>query len=267
MGRPAIIAWGAIPILLLLASGAAPQSIEPVAERKTASGHPMQYYVVRPTQWTGDRKWPNVVALEAAEKEFKLNAERFARAGQKMPFVIVTPMTVTNGNAGQRDPAVYPYSTATWGRIDKEGVCVFDEFGLAQVVKEVRETNVGEDLIYLAGFEAGAHLVWATVFHHPEWLAAATPVAGNYRGRCVDGQPISAHPSRETLRIRGFAPESDTMFGPGGALFSQWKDARKPGESHGYRNVTEVVVAGKEHRPLPEEVLADLAELRKTQGK
>ena len=241
-----------------------PRSTEPAAELKSVAGHPMQYYVVRPEGWTRDRKWPIVVALEAAEKEFKLNAERFAKAGRALPFIIVTPITVSNGNAGQRDQGVYPYSVATWDRIDNDGVCAFDENGLAQVVKEVRTDYNGEDLIYLTGFEAGAHLVWATVFHHPEWLAAAAPVAGNYRGRCVDGQPFSEAASRGSLPIRGFATEGDKFFGPGGAIFSQWKDARTLAESRGYKNVSEVVVAGKDHVPLPAEVLGYFASLRKT---
>jgi poly(3-hydroxybutyrate) depolymerase len=242
---------------------AAPQGDDPVPELKSVSGHPMQYYVVRPDGWTRDRTWPIVVAVEAAEKEFKTNAERFARARGKQPFVIVTPITVTNGNQGQRDPAVYPYSSATWDRIDKEGVCAFDEDGLARVIKEVREAYHGEDLIYLTGFEAGAHLVWATIFHHPEWLAAAAPVAGNYRGRCVDGNPFSEAPSRATLPVRGFASAGDKSFGPGSALFSQWKDAQKLAQAHGYTNVTETVIAGKDHVPLPEETLAYFTSLRK----
>ena len=242
---------------------AAPQEGNPAAELKSVKGHPMQYYVVRPEGWSRDRKWPIVVALEAAEKEFKVNAERFARAGRRLPFVIVTPITVTNGNAGHRDPAVYPYSTATWDRIDKDGTCAFDEEGLALVMKEVREAMNGEDLVYLTGFEAGAHLLWATVFHRPEGLAAAAPVAGNFRGRCVDGQPFSQAASRAALPVRGFAADGDQGFGPGGALLSQWKDARALGLSKGYLNISEVLIAGKPHVPLPEEVLAYFMSLRK----
>ena len=115
----------------------APQGVAPVPELKSVSGHPMQYYVVRPEGWTRDRTWPIVIALEAAEKEFKANAERFARARGKQPFIIVTPITVTNGNQGQRDPAVYPYSSATWDRIEKEGVCAFDEDGLARAFEKL----------------------------------------------------------------------------------------------------------------------------------
>jgi len=254
-------------LLALLASGsmtnAAPPPPDRVPELKTAVGHPMQYYVVRPEGWTRDRKWPILVALEAAEKEFKVNAERFAGASGKGPFVIVTPITVTNGSAGQRDPKIYPYSTATWDRIDKDGVCAFDEEGLAQVVKDVREAYSGEDLVYLTGYEAGAHLVWATVFHRPEILAAAAPVAGNYRGRCVDEKSMSQHASREKLPVRGFAADGDKGFGPGGVVYSQWKDAKALALSHGYKNVSESIIAGKDHVPLPAEVVAYFIELRK----
>jgi poly(3-hydroxybutyrate) depolymerase len=254
-------------LLAFLACGstidAAPPPTDRVPELKAAVGHPMQYYVVRPEGWTREHKWPIVVALEAAEKEFKLNAERFARAAGKGPFVIVTPITVTNGNAGHRDPQVYPYSSATWDRIDKDGICAFDEDGLAQVLKDVREAYNGEDLVYLTGFEAGTHLLWATVFHRPEILAAAAPVAGNYRGRCMDEKSFSTHASREKLPVRGFAGDGDKDFGPAAAIFAQWKDARAAAESHGYRNVSESIVAGKGHVPLPGEVLAYFTDLRK----
>jgi len=101
------------------------------------------------------------------------------------------------------------------------------------------------------------------VFHKPEILAAAAPVAGNYRGRCVDGNPISQHVARATLPIRGFAADGDKDFGPAAAIFAQWKDARALAESHGYKNVSETVIAGKGHVPLPDEVIAYFTELRK----
>ena len=244
-----------------------PASEPPLVEIKTVSGHPMQYYVARPDGWTPDRKWPIVVAVEAAEKEFKLNAERFARAGHGLPFIIVTPISVSNGNAGHRDPAIYPYSEAVWDRIDKEGVCAFDEQGLARVVQEVREALSGEERVYLTGFEAGAHLVWATVFHHPETLAAAVPVAGNYRGRCVDGSAFSQSPTRATLPIRGLSADGDKAFGPAGQVFGQWREARAIALSKGFLNMTEGVVAGKGHVPLPDEVLAYFVSLRKASSR
>ncbi len=255
----------AVSISCTAISGTARAQGAATVELKTATGHPMQYYVSRPANWTRDRKWPIVIAVEAAEKEFKLNAERFAKAGKDLPFIIVTPINVTNGNAGQRDPKVYPYSNDIWDRIAKEGICAFDEDGLLQVVKDVRAAYNGEDRIYLTGFEAGAHLVWATVFHRPELLAAAAPVAGNYRGRCVEGQPFSGHAARVSLPIRGFAASRDEGFGPGGRVYGQWQDARKLTMDKGYGSIGETIVADKGHVPLPDEVLAYFMSLRKAQ--
>jgi hypothetical protein len=127
--------------------------------QKTASKHPMPYFVSLPDNWRADQDWPIVVAVEAAEKEFRENARRFAEARKALPFIIVAPINVTNGNAGQRDPAVYPYSPATWDAIDSGGVCNFDLPGLRQVIDDVRTTYHGEARVYLTGFEAGAHLV------------------------------------------------------------------------------------------------------------
>jgi hypothetical protein len=78
----------------------------------------------------------------------------------------------------------------------------------------------------------------------------------------VDGVPFSTAGSRGSLPIRGFATDGDKVFGPSGGIFSQWKDARALAESHGYHNVSEVVIPGKDHVPLPGEVLAYFASLR-----
>ena len=222
---------------------------------KTAGGHPMQYYVALPAHWTPDRQWPIVVVAEAADKEFKLNAERFAEARGELPFIIVAPINVTNGSQGQGDPKVFPYSRATWDAIAKDGVCKFDLDGLEQVIREVKRDYRGEDKVYLTGFEAGTHLVWAEVFRHPEWLAAAAPVAGNYRGRCMEDGAFSAHPARAALPLRALSGGEDTLWGQGGGNYAQWLDAKKLAQDHGYANFSETIVAGKGHVPLPREVL------------
>ncbi len=55
---------------------------------KIASKHAMQYYLSLPKNWSADKAWPIVVAVEAAEKEFKENARRFAEARKSLPFII-----------------------------------------------------------------------------------------------------------------------------------------------------------------------------------
>src|SRR5690349_14356645 len=99
---------------------------------KRASDHPMQYYISLPAGWSINKKWPVVIVLEAAEKQYKANAERFMNVRGQMPFIIVAPIHTNNGNQGRRDPALFPYSTETWDYIDKVGDCQFNDEGISR---------------------------------------------------------------------------------------------------------------------------------------
>jgi dienelactone hydrolase len=243
-----------------LVAVAAPATADEL-RRETADGHPMQYYLSLPRGFEAKRTWPVVVVVEAAEKRFEENARRFVAARGDLPFIIVAPIVVTNGRSGQRDPAIYPYSTAVWDGIDKSGVCEFDLAGIDRVLDKVRREHHGDGRVFLTGFEAGTHLVWAYALLHPERLRAVAPVAGNYIGRCVEEDKISTHPARRALPIRGFVGANDAQFGPSGAVHAQWEAARKLALAHGFASIVETVVAGREHVPLPADVLAWFAEL------
>jgi predicted peptidase len=230
---------------------------------KTASGSLMQYYISLPNDWNTGRTWPVVVIAEAAEKQFKENTDRFIKARGNMPFILVSPIIVTNGNSGRRDPAYYPYSTSTWNTIDSLTDCRFDMEGIVQVVHDVQKAYQGEDHFYITGFEAGTHIVWAMIFKHPELLDAAAPVAGNYIGRCVDNGSFSSDPSRASLPIRSFVGSQDKPFGPGGPVYYQWQKAKQLAMNHGYKNIAEIIVAGKDHTPMPQETLQYFFSLQK----
>src|SRR5262245_23877036 len=47
---------------------------------KTASTHPIQYYLSLPEGWVAGKKWPVVVVIESAEREFLQAATAFAEA-------------------------------------------------------------------------------------------------------------------------------------------------------------------------------------------
>ncbi len=226
-----------------------------------AEGHLMRYYVSLPQGWTPDMKWPVVVVAEAAEKQYKASAERFVRARGSKPFIIVAPVTTTNGRQGYRDPEVYPYTSSEWDAIDKMGICSFDMDGVEQIVRDVQKKYNGTDKFFVTGFEAGTHLVWAMVFKHPEELFAACPVAGNYRSRCLEDGKFSDHPSRVRLPIQAFYGSQDTLCAPGGKIYYQWEDAKKEALAHGYRNINERVIHGKGHVPLPDEILNYFSEV------
>ena len=241
--------------------GAIPEALPGGLKRLTASGHPMQYWISLPTGWRQGGSWPVVVALEAAEKDYRANAERFVAARGDRPFIIVVPYIVTNGNQGLRDPQIFPYTPATWDTIDRVTGCRFDAEGLAQVLADVQRLFQGRERCYLTGFEAGTHLLWSYTFQHPEQLAAVAPVAGNYRGRCVTPEIFSTHTARASLPIRGFAGSLDPGFGPGGQVYGQYLEAKSLAREHGFLVLSDEVVPGKDHRPLPAEVLAWFAYL------
>lgn len=222
---------------------------------KKAINHPVQYYISLPNNWSAKAKWPVVVVLEEAAKEFRKNAERFIAARKDMPFIIVAPFITTNGNYGLRDSSIYPYSKAVWDTIDKISTCKFDIDGLQHIIADVKKNYSGTDQFFLTGFEAGTHLLWAMVFQHPEMLYAAAPVAGNYRSRCVENTQVSQDLSKIQLPIRNFIGSQDEGFGKKGQLYGQYLEARNFAFSHGYKNISETEIPGKGHEPLPDEVM------------
>jgi poly(3-hydroxybutyrate) depolymerase len=242
-------------IVLLLLQMSTTYGQPATLELKKASNHPIQYYVSLPANWSSKSKWPVVIVLEAAEKQFKTNAERFITARKDMPFIIVAPFITTNGQQGHNDPSIYPYSPAVWDTINKVSICKFDINGLRSIINDVKKDFFGSDKVFITGFEAGTHLVWAMIFQHPELLSAAAPVAGNYRSRCMENNSFSNDDSRTTLPIKNFTGSNDKDFGPDGRFHSQYLEGKNLALSHRYKNISETEVPGKAHVPLPEEVL------------
>src|SRR5262245_6255435 len=78
---------------------------------KTASRHPMQYYVSLPEGWTPTKQWAIVVMVTGGLKNFQYNAKLFAAARKKLPFIIVTPVNLTNGGGNNlRNLPEYNYA-------------------------------------------------------------------------------------------------------------------------------------------------------------
>jgi predicted peptidase len=222
---------------------------------KKATNHPIQYLLSLPDNWSVNTKWPVVIVVSDAEKQFGKDAEQFIGARKGLPFIIVTPFTTTNGTKGQKDPIIYPYSESVWDTIDKLTICKFDMDGLQSIIKDVQKSYSGSDKVFITGFEAGAHLVWAMIFNHPELLYAAAPVAGNFRNRCIETNSFSNDPSRTQLLINNFTGSDDQDFGQKGRIYSQYLKAKALARSHGYNNLSETEVQGKGHVPLPADVL------------
>jgi poly(3-hydroxybutyrate) depolymerase len=245
-----------IAALLLTAYLPAQKTANDSLELKTATNHPMQYFLSLPDKWVKEKKWPIVVIIESADKEYKENALRFVKAGKGMPFILVAPYNVNNSRQGRRDPKIFPYSAATWDIIERTGDCKFNMDGITQIIKDVQQQYNGEQQFFITGFEAGAHTVWQFLFQHPERLKAAAPVAGNYnQNSCMTEPLFSNDNSLIKLPVKGFSGSADTIYGYKGFVYYQWKNATQAAAAHGYKNISETIIPGKGHVPLPTEVL------------
>ncbi len=245
--------------VLLIASSVAAQDSN--IELRTAKNHAIQYYIAVPRQFTAKSVLPVVILFEAAEKEYKKNIERFVQARGDASFILVQPIHTNNGNQGRRDPALFPYSKETWDYIDKVGDCQFNADGIQAIYHEVKNEYHTEARWFATGFEAGTHMLWWMLFNHPEWIRAAAPVAGNYRGRCVDENAIAKDESRSLVPIRAFVGDQDEVWKPGGSNYNQWTTPRELASKAGHMDITEEVIKGKGHVTMEKEVLAYFREL------
>jgi poly(3-hydroxybutyrate) depolymerase len=214
----------------------------------------MQYYLSLPREWTAGRKWPIVVVIESANRQFQETLGIFAKARGEMPFILVAPLVTTNGGASYRQAGTYRYSDAVWSQIERDR-CRFDTDGIAAVADDVRRLFGGEERYFLTGWEAGGHTVWSMIFQQPEALRAAAPAVTNYAGRCLESG-FSTAVSRGDLPVTVFQVASGRDMAPGRFVYLQSQQAMKIAGEHGYRNVSEKLITDKAHSPLADEVLA-----------
>jgi hypothetical protein len=249
----------------LLALSCTPAALVRASEApqlKTASSHPIQYYLSLPEGWTAAKKWPVVVVIESANRDFSQAATVFAQARGQRPFILITPLVVTNGGAGYRSVPTYHYSDAVWSTIQSTGPFNFDMGGITAIMQDVIKQYGGEDKYFIAGLEAAGHTIWGILFNHPEAVRGAVLVCPNYLGRWVDEQHISPAAERITLPIRNFVGSKDELCAPGRPIYAQMQKAISVAEAHGYKNVSLMRVEGKGHEPLADEVLSYFLSLR-----
>src|ERR1051325_10310150 len=244
--------------ILLVFSAACSMHAQPSEspQLKTASTHPMQYYVSLPEGWVAGKKWPVVVVIDSADREFLQAATAFATARKQQPFIIVTPLVVTNGGANVRNVPTYHYSDQVWDRIQNSGPFVFDMDGITAVMQDVVKQYGGEDKYFITGFEAAGHTVWGILFSRPEVVRGAALVCPNYLDRWVDETHVSSAAERAALPVRNFIGTKDTLCAPGNPIYTQIQKAMSVADAHGYKNVSITPVEGKGHERLADEVLA-----------
>ena len=232
-------------------------------ELKTATNHPIQYYLSLPEGWVASKKWPVVIVIESAERDFLQAETAFAQARQRQPFILVTPLVVTNGGAGFRSVPTYHYSDEVWNRIQSEGQFKFDLDGITAIMQDMQGQYGGENRFFIAGLEAAGHTVWGVLFNHPEITRGAALVCPNYLGRWIDESHISSAKEKASLPIQNMIGSRDEMCLSGQPIYTQIQRAITVARANGYHNVSLVQINGKGHERLASEVLAYFSSLMK----
>jgi dienelactone hydrolase len=240
-------------------------STDPVAiTTQRAPTHPMRYHLALPLGWKSDREWPVLVVIPDASRAFEANLMRFARARGNRPYILVAPEVLSCGGARTRTPDRYAYARAEWASLQSGDDFAFEDVGLAAVLADVRKRWHGEPKAFLTGWEAGGHTVWAQALRHPERWRGVAPVTTNYQRRGVDSTSISRAPERTSLPIQTFrcgAPRGEVADAIG-FIDQQTALALQDARDHGFQPRPVQVVAGADHSPLAEPVLAWCDSLR-----
>jgi dienelactone hydrolase len=231
---------------------------------RTATTHPMKYHLALPQGWTAGRTFPVAVLIPDAGRDFEGNLAAFVKARGALPYILVAPHVVTSGGANYRLAESYRYSEADWKKVAEAGDWRFDEEGIEAVLADVRKEFGGEERIFLTGWEAGGHTVWAYTFRHPDRLRASALASPNWRGRWLGNADWSASPAREALPVRVLVCDRSKVENPAGwdAWLGQSKEAMDLAAAHGFRTVSLVNLPGRAHGPLAEDVVAFFESVR-----
>ena len=253
--------------LLVVASAMASHGAEPAATSAyRASTHPMRYHVALPNGWKADRAWPVLVVIPDAARDFEANLARFVTARGDRPYVLVAPEVLSCGGARSRTRDLYKYTAAEWDSLQGGDDFAFEDAGLGAVLADVHRQWGGESRAFLTGWEAGGHTVWALAFRRPErWLGVA-PVTPNYQQRGLTAATWSHARERATLPIQPFlcgAPSGEDAAMALRSVNQQTTQASRDAHAHGFAPRPVRVVAGADHGPLPDAVLAWCDSLRR----
>jgi poly(3-hydroxybutyrate) depolymerase len=176
----------------------------PRIELRAASAHPIRYYLSLPEgyQRRPGKRWPVLVCVAGADADFRGLAERYGRACEGRPFVVVAPCAFSCANA-LRGPLLQHYrglydedtirSAGGLGWVPRlKARLVWDEAGLLTILDELAESYDVEARAHLTGFSGGGNLAYRMIFRHPERVAAAALVCANYNFWALDPDDLRA---------------------------------------------------------------------------
>ncbi|GEM_PF-1740310 len=221
-----LLAGLAVPLLVPLAvlhaaDGDSPQATAAPPVR-TATTHPMKYFISLPKDWSAGRTWPVLVAPSAHYGDKGKNIAMFAaeRDKRKASFIIVAPFVINADRVatmaeyrGAVADAISTADAATDGR-DETARAKFDSEGIRAILKDVQKLHHGEDKVYITGFSSSTHVAYLFLFNHPELLKGVIINSGVYLARGVDEDhlPFLNSSERTTVPIKYIIGEDDRGY-------------------------------------------------------
>src|ERR1700694_2887348 len=242
------------------ATAQAPDGATTVVER-TATAHPMRYLVSLPSGWNAQRKWPLVVVITGADREFQKTAKTFSDVRGSMPFVIVVPLELTGGGTAQQHKTDFDYPDAAWALADRVGNCSFDEDGMTAVLADLRRLYSTASQLFITGWEAGGHMIIAQLFQHPERVRAAVLVTPNFISRCITPAARPVTKTESLIPVEVFHGQNDTPWTSANPLFVQWTRFDSVARQRGFGGVRDSVIKNAGHGALAANVLSYFASL------
>ncbi len=213
-------------------------------------------FVSIPKDWRKGGTFPVLVAVDGAGCDFLGCARGFAAARGARPFIVVSPMTLTNTN--ELLPAKYPaYPKPLLDRWNGKRID-FDGPGVEAVLAEVRRRFGGEEKVFVTGFSGGGNYCYYKLLHDPAGVRGAAPCCGNFAGYGVDDAPGAGPAGGPPVHL--FTGEKDEhrffTFGnrdsPG--IEPQTDAAAAALARLGYTRVERTMVKGSGHSPLRDQV-------------
>jgi dienelactone hydrolase len=192
------------------------------------------YLLSLPDAWTPGGTWPTAVIFQGSNANFRTIAATWHRISRGLPFIVITPLIVSNAGNYLRKKAHYaPYDDSAliaFERWDFQKKLACDLDGVHAVRDDVHRRYGGEHKAYLCGFSAGGNLMWECVFRDSRGVHVAAPVCASYYG----GARLDSARADRSLPVVCWQGKKDPH---GKHMLQSWQSAESQLKKHGYRHL------------------------------
>ncbi len=203
------------------------------------AGNAMRYHLSLPNGWSRDRVWPVVLAITGSNANFGVLAEGYRQARGPLPFICLTPTTVSSTANHSLVAKNFPHLTAEeLSRLTAMSAAdrlAWDVAGVLRAIDDVHRHFAGESQVYLSGFSKGGHLAWHLAFAEASRLHMVYPSCAVFDPK-VD---VPAGPQILRVPILAFQGQADHLRQD--TLEPCWDAALRLALARGYAEVPRLI--------------------------